>query len=480
MRPHPVSRRGRTGRTAVVPLLLVSMVGACGTVGTVKGLLLGESGTGSNRHIDGFIGGVAADEPEAALVGREILRRGGNAADAATAVGLTLAVTLPSRASLGGGGACLAFTPEHEGTALAATFLPEAPPVLAPGADRPAAVPMLVRGLYALQDRLGSVRFSELVEPAVAVARRGFPVSARLASDLAAVQGPLAADPAARAIFAAVDGSALAANDTLIERDLAHTLEQIAPLGPGAMVHGPLARTFAEGAASAGGGLTLDDLSTGAPRLAAPLTTRAGTLTVAFTPLPETGGIAALRAFSLLRTTPGASAEAAALAASVAAYARATGADAATLLRTTPPSGRLPPLPASTSFAVVDRHGGAVACALTDDNLFGTGRVAPGTGIVLAASPADHPVPLLPSAIAFDRAEDTFRAVVTASGQNDASEAVAEAMANTLKTGKPIPRPVTSEGRVNVIGCPDGLPGDSRTCGGATDDRGSGLALGNL
>ena len=218
----------------------------------------------------------------------------------------------------------------------------------------------------------------------------------------------------------------------------------------------------------------------GAPRLDAPPTVRAGNLTVAFTAPPETGGIAALRAFALLRATPGATAEAATLAASVAAYARATGADGTILLRATVPPGRLSPLPASTSFAVLDRHGGAVACALTDDNLFGTGRVAPGTGIVLAASPADHPVPLLPAAIAFDRVEDTFRAVVTASGQNDAAEAVAEAMTNTLKSGKPIPRPVTGEGRVNVIGCPDGLPGDSRTCGGATDDRGNGLALGNL
>ncbi len=477
---NPMSRRSAIARRITASLCVVSAVAACGAVGTVKGLLLGESGSGPTRHLDGFIGGVAADEPQAALVGREILRRGGNAADAAAALGLALAVTLPSRASLDGGGACVAFSPEHDGVALAATFLPEAPPVLAGGADRPAAVPMLVRGLYALQDRLGSVRFDELVEPAIAVARRGFPVSALLASDLAAVEAPLAADPGARALFTAVDGSPLAANDTLIERDLANTLEQIAPLGPGALVRGGLARTFAAGARAAGGGLTEKDLAAGRPTLSAPLETRDGSLTVAFTPLPDTGGIAALRAFALLRSTPGADAEAEALAASIAAYARSTGADAATLLHATVPVGTLPPLPASTSFAVLDRHGGAVACALTMDNLFGTGRVAAGTGIVLAASPADHPVPLLPSAIAFDKQADTFRAVVTASGQNDAAAAVAEALANTLKSGKPIPRPVTTEGRVNVIGCPDGLPGDSRACGGATDDRGTGLALGNV
>ena len=475
----PEVRARRAGRIAS-SLVLAGLLAACGAYGTVKGLLLGEGGSGPNRHLTGFIGGVAADDPDAALVGRSILRRGGDAADAATAVGLALAVTLPSRASLGGGGTCLAYTPGDGGHALAVSFPPAAPETRAPGADRPAAVPMLVRGLYALQDRLGSVRFDELVQPATELARRGFPVSALLADDLAIVQGPLAADPAARAIFAAVDGTALAANDTLIERDLAHVLEQVGQLGPGALADGALARDFAAGATAAGGGLTEADLAVPRAELLAPITVRDHGLDIAFTPLPNAGGVAAARAFELLQADGHADAEAEQLASSVAAYANATGADQATLLRITPPPATPPVRPASTSFAVLDRHGAAVACALTMDNLFGTGRVVPGTGIVLAASPAGHAPALLPEAIAYDRTEAAFRAVVAASGQNDAAAAVAEAMANALGTGKPIARPVTTEGRVNVIACPDLLPGDSRTCGGATDSRGTGLALGNL
>ena len=62
----------------------------------------------------------------------------------------------------------------------------------------------------------------------------------------------------------------------------------------------------------------------------------------------------------------------------------------------------LPPLPASTSFATLDKDGNAVACALSMDNLFGTGRVLPGLGILLAASPAAVPPPLYSAAIAWN------------------------------------------------------------------------------
>lgn len=481
-------------RRVLAVITAAGLVAACGTIGSVKGLLLGINGTGSDAHLTGFIGGVAADEPQAAIAGRGILQRGGNAADAAAAIGLALSVSLPSRVSLDGGGACLAYSPEHDGVAIASVFLPTAGATAA-GADRPASVPMLARGLYALQDRLGHVRFDELVEPAEAMARHGFPISRLLSDDLGVVRGALFADPQARALFSAPDGSPLGENDTLVESDLGLTLDQIRTLGPGALVGGPAARAFVDGAGAAGAGLTLADLANAHATLeppivisdaVAPATGRHhhkprrtdADVSVAFLPLPADGGIAAARAFRLLLADPDATAAATTEAGATAAYARQTGATASALLDATIPPGTLPPLPASTSFAVFDRNGGAVACALTMDNLFGTGRIAGRTGIMLAASPANHPLPLLSAAIAFNKPDDTFRAAVAASGQNDAAAATAEAMANTLRTGKPIAHPVTSEGRVNVISCPDGLPGDSRTCGGATDDRGHGLALG--
>jgi gamma-glutamyltranspeptidase/glutathione hydrolase len=473
-------------------LAAAGLVAACGTISSVKGLLLGIDGTGANRHLTGFIGGVAADEPQAAIVGRQILSRGGNAADAATAMGLALAVSLPSRASLGGGGACLGYLPGHGGP-VAVMFTPRAP-ASAAGADRPAAVPMMVRGLYALQDRLGSVRFDELVEPAESMARHGFPISRLLNDDLGVVQGPLFANPAAHALFTAPDGSTLGENDTLVESDLGLTLDQVRTLGAGALVGGPVARNFVEGADAAGGGVTLEDLEQARATVEAPIILKDvtgpgiagdrkgdrtnGPVSVAFLPLPADGGVAAARAFRLLVADPTATAAAEREAIATASYARSTGAGMGDLLSGSIPSGSLPPLPASTSFVAFDRQGGAVACALTMDNLFGTGRIAGRTGIMIASSPADHPLPLLSAAIAFDRSESAFRAAVASSGQNDAAAATAEAMALALRTGKPIAQPVTSEGRVNAISCPDLLPGSSQSCGGATDPRGSGSALG--
>ena len=465
-------------------LTTVLALGACGTYGAVKGLLIGESGAGADRHLTGFIGGVATDEPQAAIVGRDVLRRGGNAADAAAAVGLALAVTLPSRASLGGGGACLAFSPEHgsheRGVVTAVLFLPQ--PAQG-GGDRPAAVPATLRGLFTLQDRFGRTQFPELVEPAETLARHGFPVSHLLGADLDVVGAPLLADPGARAVFTTPDGAPVGENDTLIEGDLGNTLEQVRLVGPGALLTGPAASAFVSGSAAAGGGVTADDLRRAQASLADPITL-AGVgqdkgLNLAFTPLPADGGIAAARAFRVLEGDPEGDAAALAESEATASYARTTGATADAILAAQLPTGTLPPLPASTSFVVVDRTGGAVACDLTMGNLFGTGRMAGSTGIVLAASPANHPAPLLPLAIAYDRTSGDFRATVAASGQNEAAAAAAEALANTLRTRKPIAHPVTEAGRVNVIACPDLLPGGSTTCGGATDSRGTGLALGN-
>ena len=60
-------------------------------------------------------------------------------------------------------------------------------------------------------------------------------------------------------------------------------------------------------------------------------------------------------------------------------------------------------LPASAAFMAVDKNGGVVACAVSMNNLFGTGRIAPGTGVLLAASPHDVAAPQLAAGVAFDR-----------------------------------------------------------------------------
>ena len=106
----------------------------------------------------------------ATLIGRDALSLGGDAADAAVAMGLTLAVTLPSRAGLGAGGACLAYSPPtksvNSGVPEAIMFVPRPPVRGGANADRPAAVPMLARGLFLLHARYGRRPFESLIVPA--------------------------------------------------------------------------------------------------------------------------------------------------------------------------------------------------------------------------------------------------------------------------------------------------------------------------
>ncbi|MDN6714694.1 MAG: gamma-glutamyltransferase, partial [Acetobacter sp.] len=150
-------RTGLPGRAraAALALALTSTLAACG---------------GADDHVNqpvvsGFVGAVAADEPRAALVARDILAKGGNAADAAAALGLALSVSLPSRASLGGGGACLAWRP-GEPAGQAFVFVPQGAAQANAQADRPASVPLLARGLFLMQMRYGSVDFADLIVPA--------------------------------------------------------------------------------------------------------------------------------------------------------------------------------------------------------------------------------------------------------------------------------------------------------------------------
>ena len=80
----------------------------------------------------------------------------------------------------------------------------------------------------------------------------------------------------------------------------------------------------------------------------------------------------------------------------------------------------MPALPASTSFAVMDREGNAVVCAVSMGNLFGTGRVAQGTGMLLAASPARLPPPLLAAGMITYRRSSVVRVAAVGSGQEGA------------------------------------------------------------
>ncbi len=460
------------------------LLSGCDTISNASNKIFGGSSTpaeGQIGHVQGFLGGVAADEPRAALIARDVLSQGGNAADAAVALGFALSVTLPSRAGLGGGGGCMAFAAGAKsvnGGVPEAVLFTLAAASAGPNADRPAAAPLLARGLYLLHARYGHLPFETLTAPAEQLARFGMPVSQALAQDLAVVGGPLLADPAAAAIFGR-GGVPLTVGQQLVQPALATTLAQIRLTGVGDFYQGTLARRIAAASVAAGGPLTLADLRDARPSLATPIELGFHQDKLSFLPPPADGGLAAAAAFQTLEHDPPDLAAAQARADAAVARWRASGGDPMAVLAADLSTANLPPLPASTSFITVDHDGNAVACALTMDNLFGTGRVLPDSGLLLAASPATVPPPLLAAAIAWNEPTHGFRAAVAGSGQGAAGTAVAAALYNTLRTGQAMPMPVPDPGRANVGGCSLYLPEGDASCRWATDPRGAGLATGS-
>lgn len=476
---------GRVTRLRAGMLLTLTLACAsCDTLSNATNSLFGPSGPppGQAGYVTGFLGGVVADEPRAALVAREILSAGGSAADAAVALGFALSVTLPSRAGLGGGGGCIAYSPDtksvNNGVPEAVMFLPVPGVSAGPDADRPAAVPMMARGLYLLHARYGKLPFESLIVPAEQLARFGTPAPRALVRDLALVAGPLLADPNARAVFSQ-NGTLLAEGQPLVQTDLAATLSRMRVEGVGDLYTGALARRIEQASPLAGGPITLADLRGALPKLAPAIVLPQGHDSVAFLPAPADGGLGAAAAFRVLTRDPSALSAAGSRALAVVARWRAGGVDANTVLHTADlPVQSLPPLPASTSFVTLDKDGNAVACSVSMDNLFGTGRVLPGLGILLAASPSVVPSPLYAAAIAWNENIHSFHAAVAGSGQEGAPMAVAVGMLNALRTDRPMAAPVPVPGRANVIECYRYLPGENGSCAWATDPREPGLAVG--
>ena len=487
-----IARGSLASRAGRVLLAVALTTTSCSTLQSVSDSVLGggpDPAAGTPGHVRGFLGGVAADEPQAALAARQILSAGGNAADAAVALGFALAVTLPSRAGLGGGGACLAFRAGKEGAGKEGGGAPEAimfmatAPANAGASDRPVGLPAMTRGLFVLHARYGSRPFESLIAPAEQMARFGTPASRAFVRDLQVVAGPLSGDPGAREAFFP-RGQPVAEGGTMLQPSLGATLSQIRIAGVGDLYQGALGRRLAAAAGQIGARITLDDLRAGLPSVVAPLTLP-GPLSdrIAFLPPPADGGLAAAAAYQVLATTPGAIDQAGNRALAVAARWRRGGIDAAAVLQESLGDAALPNLPASTSYATLDQNGNAVVCAVSMGNLFGIGRVAPNTGVLLGASPAAMPPPLLSAAIAYNPNLHAFHAAVGGSGQSGAPLAVAIGLAQTLPdrraVAQPNPGAVPEPGRANIIACSQYLPDADGSCSWATDPRGSGLAIGS-
>lgn len=222
---------------------------------------------------------VVSSHELADKIGMDVLAAGGNAIDAAVAVGYALAVVHPAAGNIGGGG--FAVVRMADGTTATLDFREKAPLKASPNmyldgegklipeasaiGHKAAGVPGTVAGMSALLERFGSKKLSELIAPAVTLAERGYQVSAWQEKSLAEFAGVLSRFASSRKYFLKADGSPYQEGEIHRQTDLAKTLRAIAKDGPDAFYRGPIADLIASDMAANNGLIGKDDLSVYAP-----------------------------------------------------------------------------------------------------------------------------------------------------------------------------------------------------------------------
>ncbi len=382
---------------------------------------------------------VVAQEPIAADVGLDVLKAGGNAVDAAVAVGFALAVTHPVAGNLGGGGFMLVrmadgktdfldFRECAPGKASRDMYLDKDGNATKDSIFgwRSSGVPGSVAGLEFAHRKFGTKRWSELVQPAVKLATDGLTLTVPVAASLAGQRNPLWQDPESKRVFLR-DGSPYKAGEVLKQPELGQTLSRIAQSGSQDFYRGETAKKLASEMASHGGLITAEDLANYKVAERTPLTGKYRGYDIITSPPPSAGGVGLLQMMGMLDGTGYASDgpdstkavhfEAEAMRryyADRSAYlgdpdfynvplrqllqpayleARRKTIDPA---KATPSAAIEPGLPRAveariewheseqtTHYNVVDKNGNAVAVTYTLNNSYGNGITVPGLGFLL-------------------------------------------------------------------------------------------------
>lgn len=263
-------------------------------------------------------GMVAAEQKLASQVGVDILKRGGNAVDAAVAVGFALAVVLPNAGNLGGGGfmlvhdakagqtSALDFREMAPGKATRNMYLDEQGNVIKGRSlytHLAVGIPGTVAGLAHAHQKYGSLKWGELIAPAIKLARDGFVVSDSLGALLETERDNLGKWPASRAVFFKGERP-LQAGELLVQKDLAASLQQIAQGGAKAFYQGAIAKRIAAEMAQHGGYITLEDLNKYRVVERAPVLGEYRGYRVASMPPPSSGGAHIVQILNLLSRYP--------------------------------------------------------------------------------------------------------------------------------------------------------------------------------
>ncbi|EAA0550039.1 MULTISPECIES: gamma-glutamyltransferase [Shigella] len=379
-------------------------------------------------------GMVASVDATATQVGVDILKEGGNAVDAAVAVGYALAVTHPQAGNLGGGGFMLIRSKNGNTTAI--DFREMAPAKATrdmflddqgnPDSKKSltshlaSGTPGTVAGFSLALDKYGTMPLNKVVQPAFKLARDGFIVNDALADDLKTYGSEVLPNHEnSKAIFWK-EGEPLKKGDTLVQANLAKSLEMIAENGPDEFYKGTIAEQIAQEMQKNGGLITKEDLAAYKAVERTPISGDYRGYQVYSMPPPSSGGIHIVQILNILENFDMkkygfGSADAMQIMAEAEKYAYADRseylgdpdfvkvpwqaltnkayaksiADQIDIKKAKPSSeirpGKLAPYESNqtTHYSVVDKDGNAVAVTYTLNTTFGTGIVAGESGILL-------------------------------------------------------------------------------------------------
>lgn len=380
---------------------------------------------------EGENGMVVTAQHLATDIGIDVLKAGGNAVDAAVAVGYALAVTYPTAGNLGGGGfmtirladgkaTFLDFRERAPGAATKNMYLDDkGEPVPGASTDTYLAigVPGSVAGLEAAREKYGTKSRADLIAPSLKLARDGFPLEPGDVASFAEGNDMLAQDEAAAQIFLK-DGKPLSLGTTLVQSDLAKTLQAISDGGTDAFYKGPTADLIVKASQANGGILAKSDFEAYKVRELEPVKCSYRGYDIVSSPPPSSGGLIICEILNILEGYPISylgygSAETTHLMVEAMRHAyvdrntalgdpdfvdnpvtKLTSKAYAEEIR-----AQIDPYRAgisadltpagfgehkeTTHYSIIDKDGNAVAVTYTLNGSFGTGKVAAGTGILL-------------------------------------------------------------------------------------------------
>ncbi|MEZ9234656.1 gamma-glutamyltransferase [Shewanella sp. 10N.286.52.A9] len=264
-------------------------------------------------------GMVASQESLATRIGVDILKQGGNAVDAAVAVGFALAVTLPRAGNIGGGGFMLVHLAETNKT-IAIDYRETAPskahkdifldekgkpnPKLSREHGLAVGVPGTVMGFELALEKYGTMKLSEVIAPAIKLAKEGISVNPDLANSLDGLKRRISQWPSSAKIFYKKNGDSFAVNDTLVQTDLAHSLSLIATHGSKGFYEGETAEKIVASIKQANGIMTLEDLKNYQVVEREPIRGEYRGYEIVSMPPPSSGGIHIIQMLNMLENYP--------------------------------------------------------------------------------------------------------------------------------------------------------------------------------